>query len=540
MTSRTDHLLDDIAAFLEPFQKGDQRLGVLLSYSVGRVLLNAGRRGEDWRSIAEAVDIGHIRDWISAALVNDSPWLRNVDDKGRPKKLLKGGTLDTFTAEADKAMLATARELKDIRIADGDEALYAMLDGGYYVVRLLTPVALDRESSQMQHCIGEGAYDSQVSGDDHLYLSLRSPNGKPHATLEVEHGSIVQMSGKQNRTPIKQYLDLLIPFMKSSGFKIGISSWTLGHVVDENGKWHDVLHLPEGLATQGEILLGKGFDKPLPNGLVVNGHLNIGATALRTLPAGLVVRGDLVLPMELEELPERLVVEGDVYVRGLQKLEWPVDYKIGGSVYFHGGTKVKLPENFQVGGNLGLGHADLVTLPAGLRVGGNLALERTPITSLPVGLHVGGNLDVDDTPLTSFPSGLRVGGNLYALNSAIETFADDIKVGGSIDLRNTPLLKLPEKLEIDGDLLLSGSKLTSLPQRLSVSGKLEIRGLSISELPEGITVGEISLLGARITSLPESIPGDTPVYDEDGETTAAAFRAKHQAGYVRPVFQYVR
>lgn len=88
------------------------------------------------------------------------------------------------------------------------------MDDGYYVVRLMTPEALDRESGVMQHCIGQGAYDHKLEDGNFVYLSMRDRFGKAHATMELDvrpvRGPIlVQCQGKQNRPPEAAYVGLL-------------------------------------------------------------------------------------------------------------------------------------------------------------------------------------------------------------------------------------------------------------------------------------------------------------------------------------------
>ncbi len=57
--------------------------------------------------------INHIRDWIKGAMVNEADWLKNTDEKGRPRKLLKLATIEQAYAEADKAMKLQAETLRN-------------------------------------------------------------------------------------------------------------------------------------------------------------------------------------------------------------------------------------------------------------------------------------------------------------------------------------------------------------------------------------------------------------------------------------------
>jgi hypothetical protein len=541
MASRDTHLIQAVAEHLEPYHGEDTRLGILLSYSVGRILLNVGRKGDDWKSLASDTELRHISDWIKAAIVNDADWLSIVDALGRPKKLLKGGTIQSLTAEADKAMIAASKALAGGKIEEGAEELYQTLGDGFYIVRLLTPDALDRESAGMQHCIGDGAYDDKVSSKRNIYLSLRGPNGKPHATMEVTDGVVVQLSGKQNRTPIRQYMDRLIPFIRGSGFGCSLSSLDLGYVIARDGTWHDINAIPDNTVTNGHVQFGHTYDGPLPNGLHVKGSLILGPSKIRALPSGLVVESNLQTPKDgLDFIPDDLHVFGALFLERVESKLWPPGAKVDGIIFVGRNVDIVFPDGFTTAGGLNVNSSGVTSLPFGLSVGHSLKIDYSSIASLPDGLHVGKDLDISYTPVDYLPPGLSVKGDLIAFKSGLQEFHPEVSIGKSIDVRRSPLKSLPENLHVDGDLLLSGTNISVLPCGLRVNGKLDIVGLPLSELPDCLFAKVISLAGTSITSLPDGIPDDTVIYDEDGETTAAGFRAKNEAGWVRPVFQYVK
>ncbi len=298
-----------IEVHLRPYYGDDERLGVLLSYCVGRVMLRSAKAGVDWEHLARDEDIRHIADWLKAAVVNDEPWLTHLDDRGRPKKLMKFNSIDNITKEANKAMLKAAQRLSNVKLIEGDEELYKELGDGFYMVRLLTPASLDRESAQMQHCIGDGAYDADLANPDNLYLSLRDKHGKAHATLEIKHGTLVQLQGKQNTVPVNKYLDVLIPFLKATGWKIHIPPHVLGHVIDVNGDWYKLDELPNGLTVAGDLYLRGPDITHVPEGLKVGGDLYLRGTKITHLPKGLTVGGELHLHYtNITHLPEGLTV----------------------------------------------------------------------------------------------------------------------------------------------------------------------------------------------------------------------------------------
>lgn len=192
----TTKLIADVATHLQPLHGDNERLGVLLSLCIGRILLAAARRDEDWRSMMTTGQATHIRDWLQVAIINNADWLSKVDDLNRPKKLMKFGSLEAIVAEADKAMLKAVQSGRRVVLNDKDEEFHAELADGYYLVRLRTPEALDHESAEMRHCIGNGSYDADLANEKMLFLSMRAPNGKARATLEIEDGTVKQIQGK--------------------------------------------------------------------------------------------------------------------------------------------------------------------------------------------------------------------------------------------------------------------------------------------------------------------------------------------------------
>lgn len=268
-------------------------------------------------------ELQHIADWIEAAIVNDEPWLKNVDAQGRPKKLMKFSTLDQIVREADKAMLKGAQKALGIRLIEGAESLVAKLEDGFYIVELHTPAALDRESAYMQHCIGMGAYDNRLNKGSHRYLSLRDPAGKPHVTIELSrvpnlsidppsrstkytravahvseeaapdgfYWTIMQYQGKQNRAPIAKYTDILVPYLKECKFGISSHANGLNYIVDRNLNWHPVSNLPDTLDIEVFILGAKNNeDDPrerfrLPKTLLNTSRIFLNQAIVEKFPA---------------------------------------------------------------------------------------------------------------------------------------------------------------------------------------------------------------------------------------------------------------
>jgi hypothetical protein len=301
----------------------------LLGWSLGRVLIKAGKRQLDWNALVSFEDITHIADWLKAALVNNEVWLENVDQEGRPAKLLKFGSVEQIKQEADKAMAKAVSRMASVQVVDGDEELIRELSDGYYLVRLITPVALDRESGRMGHCIGEGAYDDKLEKPGVQLVSLRDPAGKPHVTMEIVGNRAVQVQGKQNRAPIEQYIQQLGPYFVEHRLKSTIPEVRFRHIVDADGVWHPFENLPDGLRVRSELWLTaidieclpanmtvhnlldlhKSTLKVLPPNLTVHGFLDASQSGLEIIDPGLKVYGKLTLgATKVRELPEGTIV----------------------------------------------------------------------------------------------------------------------------------------------------------------------------------------------------------------------------------------
>lgn len=422
------------------------RMYDLLDLSVGRVLTSAVRRGSSPK--VEGLTIKHIADWLRAALVNDAPWLMNVDEKGRPKKLLKFGVISDISREADKAMLKAAQRFKDLKLIEGDESLYAELENGFRLVRLLTPAALDRESAEMQHCIGDGGYDEDLDDAGLLYLSLRDSHGKAHATIEIDDGVIVQLQGKQNRPPLGSYIDILIPYIRENGLSIDVPPDLLGHVVDVHGVWHRLENLPSGLEIEGNLDLGWTKIEMLPEGLQVGGDLDLAGSKITTLSDGLTVgRGLLLYGTRITTLPKRLSVGRSLDLFTTRVTTLQEGLTVGGDLHLVGSRVRTLPNGLAVGGHLILRHTLITALPEGLSVGGCLDLSETGITELPEGLSVGGDLVLDEVAITAWPKELHVGKDFHMRNAVIASLPEGLTVGRLLDIRGTQIRELPSSID---------------------------------------------------------------------------------------------
>ncbi|WP_315921853.1 hypothetical protein [Mesorhizobium sp. SP-1A] len=381
----------EIAGVMLKHAEGNEKLAVLLTLSVGRVLSNLARKGQNWREAYDRSSVNHIADWLRAAIVNNDPWLANVDAKNRPLKLLKFGDVAQITKEADKAMHKANQKLGGITLVEGDEELFAELEDGFYIVRLMTPAALDKESAEMQHCIGNGGYDRMVEAGVGYYLSLRDQHGKAHATLEVcqsydyelhdKKMRVEQLQGKQNQPPLQKYAKYLWDFIERNSWEIDIISPEFGVVQDKSRKIYSIYNLPEGFVSMGSVEAPRsGPEINLPANMAVNGFLDLSKAPISVLPPNLRVKDDLKIDeTNITELPSCLNVEGDISAE-----------------------------------NCALKRIHLSKTHMSLLVEGCKDLEfETPI-------HVGGDLWIGGSGVTSFPTGMKVDGEIYAHQNQID------------------------------------------------------------------------------------------------------------------------
>ncbi|MCV9963696.1 PcfJ domain-containing protein [Pararhizobium sp. BT-229] len=517
---------DQIAVWLGGIAS-DEEVARLLGFSVGRLLM---REGLHWRHKAEThrLDIMHVRDWLRTSVAEGAEWLARVDTHGRPKKLMKFGTFREMTAEADKAMRIAIQKLGKIDIDPAHERLHTQLADGYAMVEMLSDDALDRESTLMQHCIGNGGYDGDLAGDGHLLLSLRDPHGKPHATLRIDRGegAVVELQGKQNKPPADRYMPYIREFLKATKMRLARGGESrLGLVQDVLGEWHDLHDLPDDLETRGSLLVADAPPFRMPSRLVVN--------------------GDFDAPGWMDRHPDILHVSGEYFTRFLP----PVigDFRAGSltvsaSQNFRGLLPGKLdvgkltvispnglrimPSEFEVTGSLVLMLNDRRQVPDDLRVGGELDIRMCTIRVWKGDVDCGGLNATVDKPMSfdgkvrvrgdlevggadvRLPNELRVSGNAdfsdHRNGRKIEALPRRMFVGGDLDLERCEIGTMPSHLEVGGDLVVTDAVFDGLDGVKRVSGGLRMEGTSVRSLPPALTrVGGLWAAMSKLESLPD-------------------------------------
>jgi hypothetical protein len=157
----------------------------------------------DWYVRRYGHQLRHILDWLTVAGIGNHAWLHNVDNLGRPKKLMKCGSIAALWTEAntqlDRHRQSTGTIIRQLTTLD--LRWECDLDSGLRLIRLMTPAALDDESARMNHCLGFGSYDRNLRDPRFAYYSVRDADEVALATIEVEGSVVRQFYGPANSRP---------------------------------------------------------------------------------------------------------------------------------------------------------------------------------------------------------------------------------------------------------------------------------------------------------------------------------------------------
>lgn len=543
-----DHNKTIVANFISHLT-GDETVQKLLAYSLGRVLLKQVKSTRGTLDLDVTPEDEHIRDWLLAAVRNGEEWLENVDALGRPRKLMKFGSKAQIVQEADKAMRIFAQKNREVQLAEGDEELVHEFDDGWYVVRLTSPRSLDRESGEMQHCIGQGGYDAKVVDRlNYAYYSLRSPFGKAHATMEVSvpEGMPMQLQGKQNEEPIPEYFDRMLEFMKVAGIvpvQLHVmSKW----VFDTDHKRHDIGNLPEDVILIGNLdLMFKEISLPkrmtvlgdlrirdsvvdrMPEELFVGGEFRVRDSTLRTAPAVLTVRGVVgIVGSNCDKIAEKISLRGRLAITRSSVSSLPLGLVAKNELHLteckhiidldgltsldylsltRMPSNIRLPDGLEVG-SLGIFETELSSYPSNILVKGDVDLMSAGLTELPDGLIVHGSLDVSKNPLAALPEGLRVGSHLCFSGTQVDKLPNDFAFGGSLIAHDTPLASLGTLREVNGGLSIARTMVDHIPDDLKVTLDLDASESRLKSIGRGVYVGRaLHITKTDVTELPDDI-----------------------------------
>jgi hypothetical protein len=346
---------------------------------------------------ADLPKVNHVVDWIAAGVINGHEWTRKVDAEGRPRKLLKCGTVDALYREA-QSWIAKAVQIHRVALDPAEEEILMELADGWLIVRMKTERALDRESSIMQHCVGEGSYDRILMSEASALLSLRDLRNNPHVTvhINVEENALYEVRGKGNAIPKREYRKFMKPFFQRHGFWHADGCCTFYFGLD--GEAHAVEDLVPGMRIRHVARLGQADIEALPAGVVLTGATNLKGVDLEAA---------------FGKGFGRVIIDGPTVLSHTYVRVMPARHGFKGDIDMTGSDVVAFEEGFRCHGDLKINsNHKLRRLPELLMVKGDLIIKDTPISALPDHMAIGGNLVIRGTEIRKVPRNVNVGGNV--------------------------------------------------------------------------------------------------------------------------------
>lgn len=512
-----------------------------------------GRGGVATQYVSGELD--HVADWLASAVAADLKWLRNVDGNGVPRKFSKLATVADVKAEANRGLDRLLRNTASKAVVEGEEETVAVFDNGYTLVSLRSSAALDRESKEMQHCVGLGGYDEGLADGTTAILSLRDGKGKAHVTMElrVDERMFVQIKGKQNRFPMQRYFDILVPWITSQGYEVRETELAGGYFRQRGGPIRHVSALSQGEELEGDLTLrfdgDCDIDLVLPPGLRIAGSLvvraeyapgkrvafgrdtvvgnqvettgatvvgleNVTAENLRLIggeiapvPDGTRISGDMYLStVSFGDLLERAVFERGVEIVDNERVTVPAAASVRGKMKISGGKAVMVKSGVTLTGGLDVSggvHDCMLTVGQNVSVCGSFGVSNCDVT-LSDGLRVGEDLWVQFATLEGLPSRMDVGGLTLNKVRGVASIPDSVVIRGNVYLGDTDITSLGGRTDWPGDLRIPKSKITRLPYGLSVAGSLEVSWVPLVDFPDAMRIGgSLTAVGCGAGRIPE-------------------------------------
>ena len=404
-------------------------ISVLLRQSLGKALANDVRKGTG-ETDPSAYD--HIADWLAASVANDLPWLRNVDERGVPRKFQKIGGVESLVEEANRGLERMRHGAPRAYVDFGDVEVVADLADGFKVVRLKSAGALDEESDEMQHCVGQGGYDIGIASGSVEILSLRDANGRPHVTMEVQDGCVTQIKGKQNAFPISRYFAVLVPWIEGMGLAIAENELAGGYFA-HGGRIRHVSDIAAGERFEGNLILRvdatEGNGLALPDGLAVEKGFVVdvvgGGDAPVTFGRGTHVGGVLLTRHAILRGVENVASEG-LHVMSGAVAQVPHGTVFHGQVVISGAAVGDLLSKATFENGLEVAHMAEFAVPRAAAVRGSLKIQNVARISVEDGAVVVGDLSClrgNEDFAVDIGDDVSIGGNLSVENASVHTGA---------------------------------------------------------------------------------------------------------------------
>ncbi|MBY3432812.1 hypothetical protein HFN89_01310 [Rhizobium laguerreae] len=459
----------------------------LLSVSYGRVVEKETKRlGCFNPDLYPAAQLNHIIDWLVSAMQRNEEWLSRLDDEGRPKKLMKMGTIPQMVAEANKAMKKRRNDGAALVASEGAELVHDC-GNGYGVFKLTTEEALDHEGFEMGHCVGQGAYDRGVADGRIAIFSIRDRFGKSHVTVEIdlERKTVLQIKGKQNELPKAEYMRQLVGWLDPS-FKIDEEDLPPGFAVDYNNRLFDLSALKPGEVFEGDLLFRSLDDEPdeyrvpIADGVVIRGYVSVvGADLLRRMKLG---KGDEYGVLQRVVLPQGLKVEGGLELKYLRL--HADELEIDGSLNMSVCEVTKLPKRVTAynctfrrtifDGVSGTAFGSTVTFhDCNNAVLENMVFEKAVTVR---DCSTGGAVL---RSAVTFGDGTLFRGDLTVKDSEIG-FAGTITCEDMVRLRSCREVRMPDTMTVDGSFYALDCQIDRWPPQFEVTGECAIADSNVA------------------------------------------------------------
>lgn len=157
-----------------------------------------------WEDGADMVQtMYHVVDWFEALPDDDRRWRQ-------PQRI----SVEDAVAAARAWHEHLAKRVADAWPEDWAGVVSVMrFEEGLCIVRLQSGAALNREGRMMGHCVG--TYARKVVAGTSEIFSLRDDLNRPHATMEVVGGRVVQIRGRANSSLAHKWRRHVAKFVRS-------------------------------------------------------------------------------------------------------------------------------------------------------------------------------------------------------------------------------------------------------------------------------------------------------------------------------------
>ena len=186
------------------------------------------------------------------------------------------------------------------------------LPDGMKAYQLITPRALDFEGECMGNCVGQGAYDEDITDGYIEIYSIRDSDGEPHVTLEVRGQDIYQCKGKGNKAPVQRYIPAVQHFIEAQKLVVKHDMKNIG-LIKQDGKYYSIYDLPNGFVVRGDLDLSDMDLSDVNLNIKVTGDLNLyNATNIKLL-------------LKTDFCGANKIVLHDIDLSGIREIKWPTE-----------------------------------------------------------------------------------------------------------------------------------------------------------------------------------------------------------------------